>query len=146
MILRKADINDMVGVGNCHYISRRVSLPFLPPVTRDEIVDYFCSKVWGRQDIWVADEHDMIVGFVARTPGWLNHLYILPDYQGSGIGAELHDLAREGQDEMQLWAFQKNAKARRFYENRGWTVTKETDGADNMEKEPDVLYHWRRPG
>jgi putative acetyltransferase len=45
---------------------------------------------------------------------------------------------------MQLWTFQRNAKARRFYENRGFALVRETDGADNMEKEPDALYRWAR--
>ena len=146
MILRPAEIDDMVGVANTFFISRRVSLPFLPQQhTREQVADHFCDTVWKTDEIWVIDEHDIIAGFAARHDGWLNHLYILPDYQGQGFGLQLLEKAQEGWDEMQLWAFQKNTRARKFYEKRGFTVTKLTDGADNMEKEPDVLYHWRRP-
>jgi hypothetical protein len=42
----------------------------------------------------------------------------------------------------QLWTFQKNARARRFYEQRGFTAVRFTEGEGNIEKEPDVLYAW----
>jgi hypothetical protein len=44
----------------------------------------------------------------------------------------------------QLWTFQRNAQARRFYEARGFVLIQETDGARNEEKEPDALYLWTR--
>jgi putative acetyltransferase len=43
---------------------------------------------------------------------------------------------------LRLWAFQRNAPARRFYEARGFIAKKFTDGATNMEREADVLYQW----
>jgi GNAT superfamily N-acetyltransferase len=44
---------------------------------------------------------------------------------------------------LELWAFQRNAPARRFYETRGFVAKKFTDGATNMEREADVLYEWK---
>ena len=41
-----------------------------------------------------------------------------------------------------LWVFQKNEGARRFYERHGFELVKLTDGAENMEREPDALYRW----
>ena len=38
--------------------------------------------------------------------------------------------------------FQKNTGAIRFYERHGFRLVKLTDGADNMEREPDALYAW----
>ena len=43
----------------------------------------------------------------------------------------------------QLWVFQQNATARRFYERRGFVLVRETDGSDNEERTPDALYAWR---
>ena len=45
---------------------------------------------------------------------------------------------------LQLWTFQRNAQARRFYEARGFVVVEQTDGAGNEEKEPDARYLWTR--
>ena len=43
---------------------------------------------------------------------------------------------------LQLWVFQKNAAARRFYERHDFRLEKLTDGSGNMEREPDALYSW----
>ena len=146
MIVRRATLDDMPDAAIVQIIAFRVNLPYLPTLhTRDEVMGYFLDHVYSHNDVWVAQTEDgMIVGFVARGGGFINHLYILPDFQGSGLGSELLDLAIEGQDELQLWAFQKNTRARRFYEKRGWTNVEETDGAGNQEKEPDVRYAWKR--
>ena len=54
------------------------------------------------------------------------------------------DKAKAGASELSLWTFQQNLRARRFYETHGFTIVVETDGQDNEEKLPDVLYRWRR--
>jgi hypothetical protein len=43
---------------------------------------------------------------------------------------------------LQLWTFASNLAARHFYEQRGFTATEQTDGADNEERAPDVHYVW----
>ncbi|MNI84182.1 putative acetyltransferase [compost metagenome] len=64
--------------------------------------------------------------------------------QGRGIGSRLLDIAKANHVRLNLWTFQKNAGARFFYESQGFEVVRETDGADNEEQEPDILYSWRR--
>ncbi len=51
-------------------------------------------------------------------------------------------MAKAASTSLQLWTFQKNTSARRFYEARGFVVIEETDGSTNEEREPDVLYRW----
>ena len=46
-------------------------------------------------------------------------------------------------DQVQLWTFQSNAGARRFYERHGFVAVQTTDG-DNEEQAPDIRYLWRR--
>ena len=147
MIIRRATLDDMPDAAMVHLIARRVNLPYLPQNhSRDEVMGHFLTELYPTSQVWVSRTEDsMITGYAASTPGWLNHLYILPDYQGSGLGGKLLNLALEGQDEMQLWTFQQNKRARAFYEKRGFSLIRETDGADNMEKTPDALYAWRRP-
>jgi ribosomal protein S18 acetylase RimI-like enzyme len=147
VIVRRAIIDDMPAAATVHIITRRVNLSYLPTLhSRDQVVDHFIDTVFPTSRVWVAEEENggMVVGFAAAREGWLDHLYILPDYQGGGLGSQLLDLAMEGQDEVHLWAFQKNTRARRFYEKRGFSLVRETDGAGNMEKEPDALYRWTR--
>jgi hypothetical protein len=41
---------------------------------------------------------------------------------------------------VRLWCFQANSGARRFYERHGFVAVEFTDGHDNEEGCPDVLY------
>ncbi|HTD14165.1 MAG TPA: GNAT family N-acetyltransferase, partial [Chthoniobacterales bacterium] len=73
-----------------------------------------------------------------------DQLYVLPSAQRHGIGTALLDIARGAFSSLNVWTFQRNTAARNFYESRGFVKIKETDGADNAEKEPDILYFWSR--
>ena len=72
----------------------------------------------------------------------LEKIYVEPAEQNRGVGSALLDKAKELRPaELYLWVFQKNP-ARRLYERNGFVLVKLTDGADNMEREPDALYRW----
>jgi putative acetyltransferase len=60
------------------------------------------------------------------------------------MGCALLDIAKAVSGSLQLWTFQRNIAARRFYEARGFVAVEETDGSHNEEREPDVLYRWDR--
>lgn len=61
-----------------------------------------------------------------------------------GVGAALLTVAKERRPRgVQLWVFQRNVGARRFYERHGFTLVRLTDGQDNEERVPDALYEWQ---
>ena len=47
---------------------------------------------------------------------------------------------RERPDGLRLWTFASNTGAQRFYERHGFVAVRRTDGRDNEERAPDVLY------
>jgi len=64
-------------------------------------------------------------GFVAVEEPWLEAIYVRPAAWGSGIAGELHEAAvaelrRRGVERARLWVLERNDRARRFYERRGW--------------------------
>ena len=72
-------------------------------------------------------------------------LYVHPDHLGSGAGTALIDAAKaSGVTALELWCFQANTRARRFYEARGFHAIRFTDGAHNEEKTADVRFRWER--
>jgi len=85
-----------------------------------------------------------MIGMLAFRADWIDQLYVLPEAQERGAGTELLQVAQRRFDRLHLWTFQRNVRARRFYEARGFALVQETDGAGNEEKEPDALYHWTR--
>jgi putative acetyltransferase len=123
---------------------------FVPPVP-DEVLPRIADDLFQRhEEIWLAEEDGRLAGFLAirrsRQDGWevLEKLYVDPEAQNRGVGTALLDQAKALRpDGLVLWVFQKNEGARRFYERRGFGLIKLTDGAENMEREPDALYEWK---
>jgi putative acetyltransferase len=140
-VLRRANAQDADAVGEI-FLRTRDLMTYLPRIP-DEDRPKLGGWIVERHEVWVAEEDGTIVGFAGLDPGKLEHLYVDPEAQNRGIGAELLAEAKRLRPEgLQLWAFQKNEGARRFYERHGFRVVKLTDGADNMERQPDVLYEW----
>ena len=78
----------------------------------------------------------------ALRNGWVEQLYLRGPWTGRGIGSRLIALAKARSPAgLQLWTFQVNAGARRFYERHGFVAAEMTDG-DNQEGQPDVRYAW----
>jgi len=73
----------------------------------------------------------------------VDQLYVLPGAQTQGLGTHLLEIAKRRYGDLRLWTFQRNDRARRFYEARGFVAVQQTDGGRNEEQEPDVQYHWR---
>jgi putative acetyltransferase len=121
---------------------------YLPPVP-DEAAAPIAARIREHEEVWVAEEDGRLVGFLGIEESTnlggaavLEKLYVEPAQQNRGIGSALLDKAKELRpDELYLWVFQKNP-ARRLYERHGFELVRLTDGADNMEREPDALYRW----
>ncbi len=121
-------------------------MPYLPDSHTDQqTVDYFRHVVLPKQDVWVTEEQDKVVGFIAFNPDTVEHLYIGPAHQSKGIGSALLEKAKSSSvGSLSLWVFQENRAAREFYESRGFSLSETTDGRGNEEREPDALYRWSR--
>ena len=75
----------------------------------------------------------------------LDHLYVHPEAQSRGIGsALLHKAQTLSPRRVALATFQRNSRARTFYETHGFRVVRFTNG-QNEENEPDVHYMWKAP-
>jgi ribosomal protein S18 acetylase RimI-like enzyme len=95
------------------------------------------------RETWVAEAEGQVVAMLALDDAGIDQLYVLPTAQGNGIGRALVDLAKARRPEgLQLYTFQVNERARRFYERNGFVVAALGDGSGNEEGQPDVLYHW----
>lgn len=106
---------------------------------------FFEERVFKTSEVWGAFSRGELVGIIAFRPDWIDQLYVLPQAQGDGVGTSLLRLAQDSFKRLQLWTFQRNQRARRFYEARGFVCVEKTDGGRNDEKEPDALFRWTRP-
>jgi GNAT superfamily N-acetyltransferase len=144
--LRRAIPADAPEVAELFLASRRDALPYLPALhTDDDTRRWMAEVVFAAGEVWVAAVDGRIVGFAALNGGrdHLDHLYLLPGWYGRGIGSALLLRVKErSTGRLQLWTFQRNVRARAFYEARGFSVAALADGSANEEREPDVLYRW----
>ncbi|MEA2585307.1 MAG: hypothetical protein QOF33_3392 [Thermomicrobiales bacterium] len=143
--IRQAEPHDADAIAHVHTTSMREALPYLPELhTAEETRGWVATVVLPNQSVWVAEVEGRIVGVTALHEGTLEQLYILLGYQGRGIGSELLGKAKELNPEgLSLWTFQRNARARAFYEHRGFVAVEFGDGSGNEEGEPDVRYEWK---
>jgi GNAT superfamily N-acetyltransferase len=146
--VRPAAAADIREVTELFLASRRDALPYLPALhTDDETRGWMAGVVFPAGGVSVAVVNRRIVGFAALngTRDHLDHLYVLPGWYGRGIGSALLARAKESSPgRLRLFTFQRNARARAFYEARGFAVVDFNDGSRNEEGEPDVLYEWVR--
>jgi GNAT superfamily N-acetyltransferase len=144
-ILRQAALSDMQAVARLHRHVRKACLPYLPDLhTPEEDLAYFRQVAFPGSIIWLAEAGDYLVGFAAAKDEWLDHLYIEQAWHGRGVGSALLRAVQEGRSCLDLWTFQQNAAARRFYEARGFRPVEMTDGSGNDERVPDIRYRWVR--
>lgn len=148
MTLRRATLDDMTTLARLHRRTVETSLPFVPHLhTPEEDAWWFAERLYPTNQVWLAEAGQGPEGYIAFRADFIEHLFVRPESQGAGLGLTLLDKAKAEADELSLWTFQQNLRARRFYERHGFFVVTETDGRDNEEKLPDVLYRWRRhPG
>ena len=121
-------------------------LTFLPMLhTVEEDRQFIENVILKECEVIVAEGDAGIVSFLARHGEEIRLLYSHPDFIGSGAGSLLLDAVKQsGVAALELWCFQVNERARRFYEDRGFRAVRFTDGRDNEEKVPDVRYRWER--
>jgi ribosomal protein S18 acetylase RimI-like enzyme len=143
--LRRARPADAAAIAELHLAARRAAMPWLPDLHSDaEVGIWIRDRLLANAEVWVALAGAAPMGYMALVDGTLDHLYIAPGHQGQGIGSLLLDHAKALRPAgLQLYAFQRNQRARAFYEARGFVAIAFSDGADNEENEPDVLYQWR---
>jgi GNAT superfamily N-acetyltransferase len=143
--VRRAVAADAERLAEIHLAARLDAMPdIVIPHPPGDVVRYHRDEVIPAMETWVAAEAGVVRGYLAMSPGWVHHLYLDPADTGRGIGAQLLELAKERQpDGFELWVFQANDGARRFYERHGLRAVRFTDGRGNEERAPDLLERWR---
>lgn len=141
--LRRATSSDADAITSVHWASFRL-LTFLPMLHTIEENRGFITKVIFKEcKVTVAEDEGGIVAFLARQGDEIRLLYTRPDRIGMGAGTQLIDAAKAtGIGALELWCFQADERARRFYEARGFQAIRFTDGAENEERMSEFRYRW----
>jgi ribosomal protein S18 acetylase RimI-like enzyme len=142
--VRPATASDAEVIATVWLRSRRASIPSIPETVHsdEEVRGWVSDVLLPNGGTWVVEDEVGVIGMMSVREGWIDQLYVDPVHFGRGTGTKLLDQAKQlypgGLD---LWTFQSNVRARRFYEAHGFRPVEETKG-DNEEGAPDVRYHW----
>jgi 8-oxo-dGTP pyrophosphatase MutT (NUDIX family)/GNAT superfamily N-acetyltransferase len=150
--VRQVRGNDAADCAQVFLRSRAFSTPDVPVVhSGGELRRWMADDVINHTDMWVADLDGTVVGFMVldaatARPGhiaWLEHLYLDPAWTGRGLGDQFVEVAKRRHPEgLQLWTFQANEPARRFFARHGFVEAELTDGRGNEEQAPDIRMVW----
>ena len=142
--VRPAGPDDLSAVADLFLASRAAAVPQMPPV-----VDEADARRWvlgwdlGPREVWLAVAGTGVVGFAALEDSWLWGLYVAPDRMRDGVGSTLLEVVKAQRPRgFALWVFESNERARAFYRRHGLVELEHTDGADNMERSPDLRMAW----
>nr|WP_310524370.1 GNAT family N-acetyltransferase [Polymorphobacter sp.] len=145
LMYRLLGMADVVAAADLHRIAGALIPGYDTSLhSADEFHALYRDKVIVEGPVWGGFDGDLLLGFVALLPGWIDHLYVDPGVHGRGIGSALVAIAQREQDDLQLYTFQANVRARQLYERHGFVVEDLTDGQRNEEKMPDMRYRWVR--
>jgi GNAT superfamily N-acetyltransferase len=144
--LRRADAQDAEPIAGILVESRERNPQTIPAMvhTPAEVLTWVRTVVIPQRETWVACAGDAVVGVLVLHDGVIDQLYVRPSCTGQGLGTRLLALAeRLRPDGLELWTFQSNVGARRFYARHGFTEVELTDGSGNEECQPDVRLAWQ---
>jgi GNAT superfamily N-acetyltransferase len=135
-----ADADEAAGVFTAAFASMR----FVPKLHSADEDREFVRMLISAKETWIAERAGRVLGLACWHDGWLEQLYVDPAHHNEGVGTALLERVMHAHPEgFQLWTFQANAGARRFYERHGFALVELTDGTHNEEKTPDARYEWR---
>lgn len=143
MILRAARSTDAGAVGAIlsEFIDTTDWMPRIH--TRAEDLS-FAGMMIARGWVTVAEGAAGVEGFAACDGPEVNALYVAQEARGQGVGGRLLSTLKEGRNTLELWTFQRNTQAQKFYLRHGFVEVTRTDGARNDEKLPDIRYIWKK--
>jgi ribosomal protein S18 acetylase RimI-like enzyme len=145
VMLRLARPDDAPAIAEVYLASFKATYDFPLAHTDVQVRRWIGEYLVPNREVWVAAEPGgAVVGLMALSADQLDQLYLAPGWTRRGIGSRLVELAKERRpDGLDLFTFQVNANARRFYERHGFVQTWTGDGSDNDEGQPDVRFAWR---
>ena len=78
-----------------------------------------------------------------KSRSWIEQLYIAPEFVSHGVGCKFIAKAKSIlSPPIHIRTFQENWVARRFYERHGFKILEFSDGSNNEENCPDILFEW----
>ncbi|PJG58936.1 GNAT family N-acetyltransferase [Aeromonas cavernicola] len=83
------------------------------------------TRYFERARLWVYEERDQLLGFMALVDNYLAALFVRPDQQQRGVGHALLQEAKRQKEALYAVVFAENSEAVRFYHHHGFIIEAE---------------------
>jgi ribosomal protein S18 acetylase RimI-like enzyme len=164
--VRRAESGDAEAITKVHDASWRYAYDgMIPPRELARIIARRGPRWWDRAirkgtAILVIEVGGTICGYATFGPnrarnlvqkGEIYEIYLLPEYQGVGLGTRLflaarRELARFGFDSVVVWALAENDNACQFYKNAGGRKVARASERFGDVQLTKIAYAWGRGG
>jgi GNAT superfamily N-acetyltransferase len=143
-VIRAATADDAAAILAVHRASRAAAYARLGPA--EQAAGKSTEQSW-RESLqrsaaaWVWEAGGEVIAFAVVEGDVLGGLYVLPGFEGRGIGsALLAEAVAAGA--RSLWVYEEHPSARAFYERHGWVAEPDTAyvGADWALQRPALRY------
>ena len=132
--VRKANRNDLSRIAEIQVFNYRL---FFYPIFKSD--DYYFNELRvpslmqeyesGLDTLYVYDD-GVVKGFIKIEGTYSARLFVEPVLQNASVGSQLLEYAMNKHNADHVWVLEKNAKAIRFYERHGFSVTEEKKPED----------------
>lgn len=144
LVYRLLRADEVDAAARQHRIAGAMIPGFDPTLHSLEETIVFYGEVLAAGPIWGAFDGEVLAGHIALVQGWIEHLYVDPVRNGQGIGRALIDIAKRDNNDLQLWTYRANERARRIYEAAGFVTEEYGFDPEHDDRVPNVRYRWRR--
>ncbi|KRK64112.1 acetyltransferase [Companilactobacillus tucceti DSM 20183] len=137
-MIRKMKQNEIDEIGDIWLNGNLEAHPF---VDKEYWINYLddVKKQFKQADIYVYDEQG-IKGFAGLMDNYIAGIFVKKEFRGHSIGKKLLDYLKQHYDKLSLEVYEKNYKARKFYQRNDFKVSVEDIEPDNNEKEYQLVW------
>src|SRR5215510_10745889 len=115
MKIRRMAEAEVTAVENLWHAAKKKAYSYLPleqTRTLHEDHAFFTQRILTHCEIWVAEDKELVCGFLAIDNSYIDRLYVSPDAQRTGIGSALMNHAKQlSPSSLELHTHQKNVAA-----------------------------------
>ena len=95
-----------------------------------------------KAEIYVYKEKEEICGFIGLSNTYIAGIFVKKEKQSMGIGRKLIQYCKSKYPELMLSVYEKNERARAFYEREGLKIIKEE--IDKATNEKEYVMVWKK--
>ena len=124
-IIRQYKETDLEAVLSSWKNTQKIAHPFLPKDFQAQEEINIQELYIPNAETWVAEENNIVVGFIALIGNEIGGLFLQPTHHGKKLGKMMVDKAQDLHGDLVVDVFKKNLIGNNFYSKYGFKLVEE---------------------